>query len=466
MSTALKCPNPSCPYLFDPSRVPPGVVLTCPRCGMQFTLGPPQAAPPPPPAVHEMAPQADLSAFGGISSEPEAGPDEPRRRSFSAAGEASTLQIVIIAFICFSLLAGVGTVIYMTFGGHSPNRGGGGLDKQLRQHNLSFEVPGAPWARDEDTRARLGSPFVLAFKRTEPDAFIAIGARDFSTREPRIGEMKEALNRVLDRTFDELNRYQIADAKFLGQPAIEAFRFDAKSKDGPTMKGICYSTSYKGIGYWYLAWASEKDVAEQADVFDAIRDQLKLEKHRETWMARQAPINTFAGRNLGYQVLDGDDLWEEADPAKRPATGEDAKADILLLSKKQMGKDFSEEATLIAMILERDGDDPLAQGVKYVKAQQTARVKESNEAFTPMFLERKGDPQGDPPSNPGIETPAPVARFQMTVPGAASVSKLLVISAAKIGDKVVVVLAWCSWQDREVLEAKLTQIAGSLHAAP
>jgi len=34
MSTALKCPNPSCPYLFDPSRVPAGVVLTCPRCGI------------------------------------------------------------------------------------------------------------------------------------------------------------------------------------------------------------------------------------------------------------------------------------------------------------------------------------------------------------------------------------------------------------------------------------------------
>ena len=25
---ALKCPNPSCPFLFDPTQVPPGAVLT------------------------------------------------------------------------------------------------------------------------------------------------------------------------------------------------------------------------------------------------------------------------------------------------------------------------------------------------------------------------------------------------------------------------------------------------------
>lgn len=55
MSAALKCPNPSCPFLFDPTQVPPGAMLTCPRCGMRFTLGgapggpPPGAYQPPPP---------------------------------------------------------------------------------------------------------------------------------------------------------------------------------------------------------------------------------------------------------------------------------------------------------------------------------------------------------------------------------------------------------------------------------
>jgi hypothetical protein len=52
---ALKCPNPTCPFLFDPTQVPPGAILTCPRCGMRFTLGPtafqPPALPQPPVAA-------------------------------------------------------------------------------------------------------------------------------------------------------------------------------------------------------------------------------------------------------------------------------------------------------------------------------------------------------------------------------------------------------------------------------
>jgi len=464
MSTALKCPNPSCPYLFDPSRVPAGVVLTCPRCGMRFTLGAPQPAAAPTQAAFENSPPADPSAFGGMSNEPEVSPDgKPIRRSFSAAGEASTLQLVIIAFICFVLLAGVATVIYFKLTSKPSSGGGEKVDKQLRQHNLSFEIPGSPWAIDPNTRAALGPPIILAFKRTEPDAFIGIGAKDFGSRPPRSSEMKDALTQLLDRNFTDVKRYPIADATFLGQPAVEAFKFEGGSRHGPTMVGVCYSTHFKGIGYWYIAWASEKDVAGQADTFEAIRERLKLEKYRDSWMPRETPINPFGGRTLGYQVLDGEDLWEEPDPDKRPATGEDPKGDLLLQTKKQPGKDFSEEATLLAMILPSDGGDPLAQGRRYVEKRIADAVKAADPTLVPMYIERTSNPDGEPPSNDSIETPAPVVRLQVTVPGASTFAKLVVVSAIKIGDKVVVVEAWCAWKDHEFFEAKFKQIAGSLH---
>ena len=70
--TPAKCPNPSCPFLFDPSQVPPGAVIACPQCGLRFTLAPPPppsqplfgpAAPPPAPAddlgFHEERPNLD-----------------------------------------------------------------------------------------------------------------------------------------------------------------------------------------------------------------------------------------------------------------------------------------------------------------------------------------------------------------------------------------------------------------------
>jgi hypothetical protein len=40
-----------------------------------------------------------------------------------------------------------------------------------------------------------------------------------------------------------------------------------------------------------------------------------------------------------------------------------------------------------------------------------------------------------------------------------------VVSAIRIGEKVIVVRASCGWDDRAVYEAKLIQIAGSLQPA-
>jgi len=457
MSTALKCPNPSCPYLFDPSRVPAGVVLTCPRCGMRFTLGSPaeaNAAPAPP--------ATEGPSFDGMPAlEPEPGEREPVRRSFSAAGPAGPLQTVIIAFICFAMLAGVVTMIYFRFL-EKPSPIGRGNDAKLREHNLSFEPPASPWVVDDDTRARLGPPIILAFKRSNPDAFIAIGAKNFDTRDPRPSELKNAADRVLDRVFGEVRQEPRAGLTLLGQPAVHAFKFEAQSKDGPNVAGLCLDTSYKGIGYWYLAWAAEKDAGEQEATFAEVRDKLKLGKNRENWTSKEQPIRTFGGHALSYQLLDGEDMWKEPDEKDRPAAGEDPNADLLLLAKvKQKGRDFADEATLVAMILDGNTGDPLSRARKYVEEQRTQRVKEAGEKLMPMFIERTGVPDGDPPSNP-VDAPTPIVRLQMTVPGASNSSKLLVISAIKIGDKLVAVEAFCAWKDREAFEAKLMQIAGSL----
>ena len=462
MSTALKCPNSSCPYLFDPSRVPVGVVLTCPRCGMRFTLGQPSPAAAAPPPLAPTPKIATDTGFEGLSpSRSEPGPDgKPQRRSLSAAGESSPLQIGIIAFICFVLLAGVGTMIFFRLT-QKPNQVGGETGQQLRAHNLSFEVPGNPWAIDDDTRAKLGPPMILAFKRTEPDAFMAIGAKDFETREPRPSELRSAIDRLMERTFEDVSRTNIPDAVLMGQPTVAAFTFRATLKD-TRVAGLVFATSYKGIGYWSICWAGEREADEQSATFEAIREKLKLDKNRENWTAKEHPVRTFGGHAVSYQVLDGEDIWKEPDAKDRPATGEDPMGDLLLAARvKQKGADFYEEATLVTLLLDSDGSDPLVQARKYVEARREEEVKAAGEKFVPKFLVRSGNPEGDPPSNP-VDTPTPAVRLQMTVQGASNYSKLLVISAIKVGDRVVAVHASCSWGEKDMFEAKLMQIAGSL----
>jgi hypothetical protein len=457
MSTALKCPNPSCPYLFDPSRVPAGAVLTCPRCGMRFTLGPPAPAAPAAPPQAQFSPPPPTPGF----EPPPVNDAEPLLRSYSAAGDAGPLQTAIVSFICFVLLAGVGTMIYFRLTS-TPSVVKGESGQQLKAHNLSFEMPGEPWTMDDDLKAKVGPPMIIAFKRSEPDAVFCVGAKDYSTREPRPSDLRSAINQLLDRNFEEITQTQIADAKFLGQPALVAFLFHASQSDGSRVAGFCHATSFKGVGYWSIAWANEKEAEGQAAMFESIRERLKLNNTRDTWRAKEQPIRTFGGHAVSYQLLDGEDVWKEPDAKLRPATDEDPNADLLLTARvKVPGKDFAEEATLVTILLDPTGDDPLAQGRKYIEDRIAAQVKMANAAFVPKFLERSGEPDGDPPSN-AVETPTPVVRMQMTVQGASRFSKLLVVSAAKIGDRVVVVSASCDWADRELFESKFVQIAGSL----
>ena len=111
MSATLKCPNPSCPYLFDPTTVPAGVVLACPRCGTRFTLGAP-AAPPPayaPPGYPPAAPPAADSVFAGMTpetarSDGSEGPRLPVRES--------RLQTALLVGVTAFALAGAGVAVW------------------------------------------------------------------------------------------------------------------------------------------------------------------------------------------------------------------------------------------------------------------------------------------------------------------------------------------------------------------
>jgi hypothetical protein len=360
-----------------------------------------------------------------------------------------------------ALLAGTVVAVIMKVTS-KPEVAKGESGQQLRAHNLSFEQPGDPWAIDDDTRAKLGPPMILAFKRTEPDAFFAVGARDYDRREPRPSDLRTLAYAVIDRNFANNEKTQLEGMNLLGLSASVAFRFRGENKDGEMVEGLCFATSYKGIGYWTVSWAPEREAEGQAAAFEALREKLKLDKNRDKWNATELPVRTFGGHAAQYQLLDGEDVWKEPEPKERPASGEDPAGDLLLTARvKTPGRDVAAEATLVAILLDAGGGDPLAQGRKYVEDHYAALIKQADDKLVPKFLERTGEPQGDPVSNT-VETPTQVVRMQMTVQGASNFSKLVVVSAAKIGDRVVVVHGSCGWNDRELFESKLAQIAGSL----
>jgi hypothetical protein len=296
---------------------------------------------------------------------------------------------------------------------------------------------------------------------------MAFGARDFDPQEPRKTELRDSLSRSLNRLFDDIRQQgdEIPGARWLGQPAI-AYSFLARMKrDGPTVAGVCYTCGYKGVGYWLIFWGGERDVNDQAPAFDAFRAQFKLLQEREKWAPREAHVRPFGGHQYRYQVLDGDGVWSEASRTDRKPEDIDRAADLLLVAKeKRRGSGQVDEANLLIVALAPDGTDPLAQGRKYVEEKWAAEVKAAGATYTSVVTEVTGELDGDPATVVGPAT-APVVRLKAGVMEAKSATRLIVVSAVRVGEKVIVARASCGWDDRATYEAKLIQIAGSLQPA-
>lgn len=446
--SALKCPNPSCPYLFDPSGVPAGVVLTCPRCGMRFTLGPPPGgrAPAPQPAAN-----LDFGAPDGEIAR------APTRRDARAVGGSGTRTTIALVVVSLALLAGVGATVYFRMF-HTParsDRDDGAAE--LREYNLTFEPPGPGWVRDDDRRARLGPPYLLLYRKgdaTQPgdaDPCWALGARDYSTREPRPVEVRDGLIQPLTALFADLSVQDVDGASWLGRPATAITFHGRQKRDGSKVVGQGYAAGHKGFGYWAVGWAAEADAAAAFPEFDALREKARLLGTRDGWSPKEAAARAFAGRKLRYEVVDRDGVWAEPDPDDRKPADVDPDADLLLVAReKRKGRDFVDEATFVVLVVDgAGGDDPLAAGRKVVDDKRAAEVKEAGgkPAFTDL------PPDGAAPG---------VVRFRSLVSDGRGQSRLHVVAAVPVGDKLAVAHGWCPWADRLSFEDRLIRLASSL----
>lgn len=468
MSSALKCPNPSCPYLFDPSRVPAGVILTCPRCAMRFTLGTPTVAGTfpgagalPPPSTPPTEPSFDTApprpprppTTNGQPAAPVAPAPEWEQEASDPAGRRQT---IILGTIVAVLLAGAALAIYFhVTADPKPTRGGG---TEVPDLNLSFDPPGPAWSLDEEMRAKLGSPVKFVYHRLDPDAYLAIGARDYETRNPRAGDLRDGLMGPLRKLFENVRvETDLPKAKWLGHDA-RAFQFRAQSRDG-NVGGVCHAVGHKGVAYWAIGWCGENDVEALLPQFEAVREQFHLMDRRDKWQPKEGTSREFRGERADYRLTDTEGVWKRADTK---AEDEDPQADLYLKATlKRRGQDFAHEAELLVFVVDGGGGDPLQDARKYVEDRRTAEIRRANAEFTPAFKELTGDPDADPLANPG-EPQTGVVRLQSTVAGASGQSRLIVVSGIRADGKLVVVQAWCDWSERSAFETLFMQVAGSL----
>ena len=459
MSTALKCPGPSCTFVFDPRTVPPGVVLACPRCGTRFTLGNPAAPAAGVPQGYPAAPANPLeAAFGEMTPETARADDQEGPRLPVRGSPLQTLLLVVVGVVALAA-AGVAIWYKVTNTGGPPPAGAAELRRDV---NLRFEPPPSPWSPDKDTRARLGPPFFEVYRRENPEAFMAFGARDFADREPRPGELDDVLFRALGTVVgrDTLKTFENDFAKtWMGREA-RGFKFSGLAKEAGSVEGEAVAVSHKGVGYWFVAWTGANEIyAEQKPAFETGRSGCQLLQTREQWSPKIPPLAAYKNTTIGYAFVDSEHVWDEVE-GEAEVKGQDPKADkFLVVYRDRKARNKEIDARLVVAVLDGGGDDPLADGQSHVE-KQVNELAELQGRYT--IKEHTDPPEGDP-TNPA-DGNAPVKLLRATNETNPTYSWLYAVSAVKAGDKTVVLYAWCQWKDRRKFDTKFIQVAKSLRA--
>jgi len=442
---------------------------------MQFTLGPPV-----PPPGHAPVPRLPVAPASeridpefeevGLAAVEERDPYAPR-----PGRRPSKFQPFILAGVAAVLMAGTAlAIIFAVLRREKPAPTDSAT--VLNDRNVSVEAPPTGWTPDDRMKVDLGSPYILCFKRENPEAHVAFGANEpkIKGRNPNPNDMLEDLRVGSRKLFDtdSWDTSEPVETKWLGETIApkHGFTFRAQSTDGLSWKGEAFTVAHKGIAYYWLSWCGESDYDSVKGEFAAFRGKFKLLQMRKDWTPTASNSTDYKGDKVPYTITDAEQLWKEVSADDYPPL-KTAEPDLdrrLVMSRTPKGRprDLPATATLSVYILDGDGD-PLQVARKYAEDKETTRIAQAGAGLDtplapPTFKELTDQPEGDP-----APATAPYVRLLSDVKESKDAARLIVVSGVKIhtptlGDKIVVVHCWCESKKRDLFETKFIQIASSL----
>jgi hypothetical protein len=144
---------------------------------------------------------------------------------------------------------------------------------ESREFNYRFVFPAGSWKQDNEARVHVKAN-LLAMRRTNPDAWFALAARDFKTRTPDKNEVIKEAEKRLAGYFQQFEWDPAKDNSLAGHPA---FVIDFQGKvDSTLMKGECYILTQETMTYWFTTWCAAKDESRLASEWSKIRAGFSL----------------------------------------------------------------------------------------------------------------------------------------------------------------------------------------------
>src|SRR5439155_468610 len=143
---------------------------------------------PPAPPPRQEPPNPEFEAVGRTAVE-----ERDREVALPTRG-TNKAQVFILAGIAAVLMAGSALAIFFFLVRRGESVPADTVSR-LQDLNVSVDSPPPGWTRDDNTRVTVGSPFVMSYRRENPEAYMAFGANEPSVkgRSPRPSEMRRDL---------------------------------------------------------------------------------------------------------------------------------------------------------------------------------------------------------------------------------------------------------------------------------
>ena len=470
MASPSKCPNPGCPFLFDPAQVPPGAVIACPRCGLRFSLAPmppahPGAATDPGSAFRDdpFAPSEESdtdardedspSLYSRGKKRPRHGDDLPKKRKRSSG----LLKSIVIAAVAVTAIASLplGFVALRLYNKRTQEVQETTTDLKYPDLNLQFKkpTPESGWVKHDGTRTSFNAA-LFGYQRGDenaPTAWIVGDARKLGYAV-RPSDLRDRTMDQLNANFDNVSESDEAKEDTLcGLPASRTQFRATHKKTGENVTLEVFALANKSIGVWIFAWSPEREFANNQSAFQSIRAGLQIVKTDDPNVEVAAATKTHRSKSGLFTIKDADGLWVKKDtPADLDPDG------TLWLKgtpKSAGGKNKPTSVDLVVVEVAPDGE---------AKDQAMTIVKRSLPEGDPTIEELTGDPTGEPSSGE-VNPSAAITRLKIRYKGAdSSVHKLAVFTSVESGDKRIIAYATCQLKDLPYWEQRLMQIVGSL----
>jgi hypothetical protein len=371
-------------------------------------------------------------------------------------------QIMKLAILVAVVAGFVSAVLYWWLGG-SPgwlSAGGGksppptGSALELPAYNLRVVLP-ENWVQDRG-EAHENLRALLVLRRSRPQAWLAVLARDYRDRTPREDELREETLRRLQGYFTEhLQTESREEAELAGRPAQRlVFRGDV---DQVVMAGECTTFAHQGIAYWLILWAPVHDAAVAQEEFDDLRRRFSLlGETRPDWKDR-AKAQTFHGNQVGCTLTDEEGIWSEW----TPATDHDPNADLALYVKEytrtrggdKLGRQV---ATALLLVLKPQPDLDAA-----VRAARVHLEDKQKELGLPTAIEPVADTGPSPEANNLVgKRKGRLDKLQVQV---GETQRLFVVHGViRQPERVLVLRCECDWRRRDDWEPRFLRLLDRL----